>query len=299
MNIRKKKICIIGIGKAGSAFALELSDAGLNVKYIIDGDVKILKALSKKIKGSQYFDHVNIETISDSDIIILALRDDQLAEAAERICSAEITFKNKTFIHLSGSLTSDVLKNKKFSSSDIASFHPIQTFNKVSLKNNSLLNKIYFGIEGGKNASVILKKFASMLGSKYIVIPSSKKYIYHIASVFASNYLVVLADIVSELSGNVSGKKASSFELFEPIIINTLRNIKESGSVKALTGPVARNDIELVSRHLAALKKDKKEFLQAYSVLGKAAAELAFKKGSIKKIDKTKFKKLFDQFLHP
>ncbi len=294
MNIKKHKICIIGIGKAGSALAIELSAAGASVKFLIDSDIKKLKKLSLKIKGSSVGNKITDKIIENSDIIFIAVRDNEIKRMADSIYKLNVSLKDKLIIHISGALSSDILKSKKISNSNIASFHPIQTFNRISVQNNSLLSGIYFGIEGGRNAISILKKVAVLLSSKYIVIPPSKKYIYHIASVFASNYLVILCDIVSELSRNITGKKADNFNIFEPIITSTLKNIKESGAKSSLTGPVERNDIEMIGRHLTALKKNKKDLIPAYSVLGNAASELAYKKGSISRSDKLKFKKLFN-----
>lgn len=294
MNIRKQKICILGIGKAGSALAIELSSAGASVKYLVDKDIKRLKKISSNIKGSTVGNKITESIIENSDIIFLSVRDNEIKSIADNIYKLNVPLKGKLLIHISGALTSDILKSKKISKNNVASFHPIQTFNKLSFKNNSLLSGIYFGLEGGRNAVGVLKKIAGLLGSKYIVIPPSKKYIYHIASVFASNYLVILADIVSELSRNITGKKSVNFNIFEPIITSTLKNIRESGTKSSLTGPVERNDIEMITRHLNALKKNKKEFLPAYSVLGNAASELAFKKGSISGSDKLKLKKLFN-----
>ena len=44
------------------------------------------------------------------------------------------------------------------------------------------------------------------------------------------------------------------FDIYRPLIEQTLTNIGRSGAVKALTGPIERNDIDTLLLHLKALK---------------------------------------------
>jgi predicted short-subunit dehydrogenase-like oxidoreductase (DUF2520 family) len=44
--------------------------------------------------------------------------------------------------------------------------------------------------------------------------------------------------------------------LISPILYSTLSNIKKSGAVNALSGPVERGDIKTIKKHLSVLKKD-------------------------------------------
>ena len=297
MSIKKKKICIIGTGKAGSAFAIELCNAGAKVSFLIDKNIKVLRTLSKSIKDCKTNTRIESSFIEASDIIIIAVKDPEIKKVSEELFKLDVSFKNKIIFHISGSLTSQEISDRKINKNNIASVHPIQTFNKISTKNEQLLNGIYFGVEGGKNALKIAGDLIKLLGSKYIVIPASKKYIYHIASIFASNYLVVISDIIAELTGSILSKKVSNTNIFLPIIKNTLSNIEKNGIEASLTGPIDRNDLVLIEKHIKDLKKNKKNILPLYSLLGKAAAEIAARKGSINNPEKIKLRKLFERSL--
>ncbi|CAN5410796.1 Rossmann-like and DUF2520 domain-containing protein [soil metagenome] len=295
MILKNKNICIIGMGKLGSALAIELSESGAKVKYLIGKYPMTLKAVSKKIKSSITSKKIEKEIINDSDIIFIAVRDIEIEKTAKAVFLACDSFKNKIIFHSSGSMSSGIMKSGKISTNNLASIHPIQSFNKVSIRNGHLLKNIYFGIEGGKTALSAAKNIAFLLGSKYIVIPESRKYIYHIASIFASNYLVVLADMLISL-GEAAGEDPDLvFEIYEPIIRNTMNNIMRFGPEGALTGPVERNDQKLIEEHLKTLNKSGRSVLPVYKVLGNAAADIAYRKGSLNKDQKLKLKKLFDR----
>jgi predicted short-subunit dehydrogenase-like oxidoreductase (DUF2520 family) len=57
--------------------------------------------------------------------------------------------------------------------------------------------------------------------------------------------------------------------------VSSLENIKEMGSVKALTGPVSRGDITTVVNHLRAIEKNLPELLPVYLALGERIIEIA------------------------
>jgi predicted short-subunit dehydrogenase-like oxidoreductase (DUF2520 family) len=64
----------------------------------------------------------------------------------------------------------------------------------------------------------------------------------------------------------------------------TLKNIKNLGHLKSITGPVERGDYNTLDRDLKALKKYAKEFLPVVNELLKKNLDLAKKKG-LKKED--------------
>ncbi|MEZ4689054.1 MAG: DUF2520 domain-containing protein [Ignavibacteria bacterium] len=83
-----------------------------------------------------------------------------------------------------------------------------------------------------------MKQIIGALGSEFILIPAEKKYLYHSACVISSNFLVTLLNISSEVMGNLGIDKAKTFEIFKPIIENTLKNIGSDGLINSLTGTI-------------------------------------------------------------
>lgn len=279
--MKKKKITILGVGKVGSALALELADAGYKIKYLIGRAPAILNKLSKRIKGSKISDALTPEILQKSDVIFITSRDTQIKDAIVEIQAFATDIEGKMFIHTSGSISSAVLSALKRKKANIGSFHPIQTFNKVSTKNNKLLSKIYFGIEGDEVTKKFLKRTSKKLDSGVIEMQSARKPLYHLASVMASNFLVMNINMISDVLAKAGIKDVNTYDVYKGIISQTLKNIDKNGRVNALTGPVDRNDVETISSHLEYLKKHLPEMETFYKEASKMTSKVAKEKGSL------------------
>jgi predicted short-subunit dehydrogenase-like oxidoreductase (DUF2520 family) len=73
--------------------------------------------------------------------------------------------------------------------------------------------------------------------------------------------------------------KTDGFAVLKPLIEGTLGNVEKSGTENALTGPIARGDVETVSDHIAALKESLPELLRSYRALGEHTTGIAGRKG--------------------
>ena len=279
--MKKKKICILGVGKTGSALAIELADAGYKVKYLVGRDEKVLGKVSKKIKGSKISFTLSQEILDKSSIVFITVRDAQLKEAVDEIKATGADVEGKMFIHTSGSVPSRALSGLKRKGALTGSFHPIQTFSGVSFKNQRLLKGIYFGIEGDEEVKKFLNKAAKKLGSGVLEIVSAKKPLYHLASVIASNFLVTNIAVLSDVLSKAGINDVDAYSVYKGIIKQTLKNINRNGTAGSLTGPVERNDMETISAHVEYLKKHLPEMEAFYKEASKLTSKVAKEKGSL------------------
>jgi predicted short-subunit dehydrogenase-like oxidoreductase (DUF2520 family) len=100
-----------------------------------------------------------------------------------------------------------------------------------------------------------------------VTIADEHRVTYHAAAVIASNHLVALLGQVERLANAAS----VPFEAFQPLARASLDNAFAVGPRVALTGPVARGDVETVSRHLAGLPPEEQP---AYRAMAQAASRL-------------------------
>jgi predicted short-subunit dehydrogenase-like oxidoreductase (DUF2520 family) len=298
MNHKTKKIYIIGAGKVGSSFVYEFFKKKYALKFVSERNLKKQKNLTKDLERKKVRCSLNIESdyIEKSDVIFIMTQDAYVESVVAEISKLKIDLRKKLFIHISGSLSSDVFKKLKIAKTDCASFHPIQTFSEVT-KNSSLVENIYFGIEGGKNACKYVKSMAKDFGSNYLMVNPKKKHLYHAASVVTSNYLIGLIYAASKIIKAIGADEKKTFKIYEPIIKNTLENIDRQGIVKSLTGPVERNDSAIIEKHIKELKKVDPVLTALYLNFGIIAAELAEQKRSISKKDKSKLESLMKKYL--
>lgn len=291
------RVYLIGVGKVGSSLAFELKDAGLEINFMTDRNYDQLKKISGKVIPVSISANIEKDFISGSDIIFICTQDSIIPDVIKEITGFKTDLTGKIFIITSGAYSSDLFPCDSFSRECVMSMHPIQTFDKVSFSNEHLLENIYFGIEGGLKAAEVSEFIIKKLNSKFINIPKDKKNLYHSACVISSNFLITLMNVSSEVMGSIGIEKSRTFEIFKPIIENTLNNISKDGLINALTGPFDRNDIETISNHLNAINKELPSLIPFYTLLGMETVKVAFKKESMNLKNVTAILDLMNEYI--
>ncbi|MCX7745613.1 MAG: DUF2520 domain-containing protein [Clostridia bacterium] len=278
------KIGIIGAGKVGSSLATGLKKNGFTVSGLYSRRDEPVKMLSDYL-GIPYENNL-VKTVQDADILLIAVSDSNISHIALEISDPlkMLNIKDKTFIHVSGALSSEELEVLAQHGGYTASLHPIQTF-ADSLEGWRGLYGIYYGFEGNEKALKVCERITDSFGGKIIKIKKDEKKIYHAALCILSNYMVALSYAAENLFESIGVDRKICMEAFMPIIKRTVSNIETLGSLSALTGPISRGDIGTVETHLWTLKERNPEVLEVYKTLGKVAVDIAFKKGTIKESD--------------
>src|SRR5690606_24287151 len=99
---------------------------------------------------------------------------------------------------------------------------------------------------------------------------------YHAAAVFASNYLVTLAATAVRILREIGVPEEDALPALIPLMRGTLDNLEDLGLASALTGPIARGDLDTVRTHLARLSPDDRAL---YCALGRETLQLALAAG--------------------
>ncbi|SHE46242.1 Predicted oxidoreductase, contains short-chain dehydrogenase (SDR) and DUF2520 domains [Thermoanaerobacter uzonensis DSM 18761] len=269
------KIGFVGAGIVGTSLAFLLSQNGINISGFLSRSLESAKKSAEFTQSSVFSSYE--EVITNSDVIIISTNDNSIPEVVNNLSQYKEMLKEKTFAHLSGALNLEVLNPLKYENNFIMVLHPIQTCPSVSSA-LELLPKSYFTLEGDEKAVEIGKEIVNKISGKYIVLNNIVRPLYHAACVVASNYLVAL----SKFSLILLKKSGFPFENYPdaliPLMEGTLKNIKEKGTTDALTGPIARGDVNTVKLHLENIKDPSLEEL--YKSLGKLTLGIAYEKGS-------------------
>ncbi len=206
------------------------------------------------------------EVPEGSQIIFLTVPDNQISIVAKKLSSLKLDFRNSLFIHTSGSENTLALNSLERKGGMTASFHIMQTF--PSLKKSEIKNSFTAIETKNKSAEKFLFALANNLKLNAFKMNEASKVYYHLAGVFASNFLNANLYSSEELLQKTGLNKKDYFNLFEPIVYQTLTNIKNNGVDNSLSGPVERGDYLTVKKHLGAIKKLKGKsrflFLQSY-----------------------------------
>ncbi len=280
VNLKNSRVYVIGAGSVGSALAVALRRCGVRIEGVFSRRAISADLLKKKVRAkvSGTFAEISFgEKFSDTEsgIVIIAVPDDAVTDVARQIALLHRDYRSFVFFHTSGTLASTALEPLRKRGAAVGSFHPLQTFLKKNGETASFKG-IWIAVEGDRRAREVGKFLAKKIGARLFSVDSQLKKFYHIAAVFASNYFVTLLSAVETLGAQAKLPKRKIIEIFEPLIIQTLNNVKQYGAASALTGPIKRGDIRTIQKHLEALSgKKNRHILTLYAALGRETLLLA------------------------
>lgn len=207
----------------------------------------------------------------ETTVVVLAVPDDRLAEAARTLAAAGRAPAGCAALHLAGALTTDVLSPLHAAGFAVGSMHPLQTVADPWSGGDRLVGAAY-AIAGEPAAMAAARRLVQALRGRPLVVPPSLRPLYHAAAVFASNYFLALVTTAERLLREAGVPEADALPAILPLVRGTLANLEHLGVSAALTGPIARGDIDTVRLHLARLSPAERSL---YSALGLEALRLA------------------------
>lgn len=273
---KKLPVTIIGAGAVGSALALAFNRHGYRIRSVISKYGKSAVRLGKKVGAERTGLLSELDDVSG--LVVIAVPDDEIAGFVRLLSRREGDFSRSMIFHTSGALTSDALKPLQKKGATIGSFHPLQTILRSRVGRNDLRN-IWIGIEGDAKAVKVGISLAKNIGSHPFILSKKQKVLYHIAAVFSSNYLVTILSVVEQLGHRIGLSHSAILPMFEPLILQSLKNVKERSAAVALTGPVARGDKKTLRKHHIALQqRGLTEISTLYRALERETMRLAQRK---------------------
>lgn len=226
-----------------------------------------------------------------ADVFFIATNDDQLPLVVADLLKSGCLKKSSLVFHCSGSFTHEILLPLKSMGVLVASIHPVKSFSNPQ-NDIGYFPGTFCTLEGDKIACEILQQDFENLGAKVLYIATTNKIHYHVATIFSSNYFVTLIDTSLQLLEQSDISREEGIALLEPLILGAFSQVKELGTIAALTGPIARGDKKLIEKQLESLLKINPKFAHTYKVLGKLTLDLAVKKGHLTESTIDEFKSL-------
>lgn len=213
------------------------------------------------------------ELAEESQIIFITVPDSCIYEVYLQL--REYDLKDKILCHCSGALSAEVFENIALTGAYGYSVHPAFA---VSDKDNSYkeISKAFFTIEGNEERMPVMQRLFKKLGNPFQIISAENKYKYHASLVMSSNLVIGLYHIALELLKECGFSDFTAAEVLNPLFINNAESLCKSGCMDALTGPVDRNDIGTVAKHLSVLED--KDTTAIYKLLTNELIKIAGQK---------------------
>ncbi|WP_137936536.1 Rossmann-like and DUF2520 domain-containing protein [Chitinivorax sp. B] len=269
---------IIGAGRAGRVIArLLLQHQLVTLGGVYNRTLASTQAAINWLGSGLAVEH--IAQLPPADYWLIATPDDQLGNTASQLAHVARVRPGNTILHLSGSQASDRLSAPWVDNVKLASLHPLMSFAEP----DSALARFpgtYCAIEGDAVAVSTLTQWITAVGGHPFTLLAAQKTLYHAAAVQGCNNLVALLETSLQCFERAGLPRAAAMTALLPLLQGTLSNMQQLGTVKGLTGPIARGDTTVIVAHLAVLDQQLPKVAAIYRLLGQVACDLSAKQGT-------------------
>lgn len=268
------KIGFIGAGKVGVTLGKYFSLYGKKVQltgyYSQSYDSTVQAAGFTQSKAYSELEAL----VKDSDTLFLTVPDGKIEDVWDCIRELPLSMEGKIICHTSGALSSAVFSGIESKKAFGYSVHPLFAISD-KLHSYKELSQCLFTIEGAKEHLDDVRLLLESCGNMVEVIDQEVKAKYHGAAVMASNQMLALAYLAEQSLLECGFSEEHARKALTPLMIANLEHWSNVGAIDALTGPVERNDVETVHKHLQVFKDNEE---QVYRQLSNVLVEIAQKK---------------------
>lgn len=261
---------VVSAGRVGSVLGAALSGAG----HVVVGVSAVSRSSLRR--AADLLPDVPVlppdEVVRRSDLVLLAVPDDVLPELVAGLAATGGFRAGQIVVHTSGARGVDVLAPAVAVGVLPLALHPAMTFtgraeDAVRLASACVGVTVADEIGWSVGEALVLE-----MGAEPVRVPPESRPLYHAALAHGANHLATLVrDAVDTLehAGVVPAQRLLA-PLLEAALDNTLRH-----GDRALTGPVARGDLDTVLLHLRVFAESAPELLDPYRAQARRTADRA------------------------
>jgi predicted short-subunit dehydrogenase-like oxidoreductase (DUF2520 family) len=266
-----ERIGIIGSGRAGSALGAALASAGYPVIGVTAHSQASMDRAARLLPG------VPVRSASDvtagADVVLVAVPDDAIGAVAAGLPLTA----DQYVVHLSGAHGLSVFG--KTAAVPVA-LHPPMTFTGTAVDLERIPG-VTFTATAPDQARPFVERLVTDLKAGLQWVAEDQRALYHAGVVHGANHLVTL--LAQSLDVLRAAGLADPAATMRPLLTAMLDNTLRSGH-DALTGPIARGDVDTLRAHLAALRTMPGRTVPTYVELALATVELAGADGRIRAV---------------
>lgn len=252
------RITLIGPGRAGMSIALASQASGHRIVTVVARNLESARTAAEKVGATAAVLSTQLEP---SDLWIIATRDDAIGKVAQALSDllAEGTPPPKVAFHLSGMTSVAALDSLRTAGVPTASLHPLQTMPNPHVGSERLPGS-WFAVTADDDSHPILVEFVESLGGHSFRLQDSAKAVYHAAAAAAANFTLANMVVAQDLLDSIDVPIVVLGPLMDAIVSNAIA----IGPRAALTGPVARGDVETVASQIRAVATNAPELLSLF-----------------------------------
>ena len=257
-----ERIGLIGAGRAGTAVGAALAAAGHPLVGVT------ARSGASRERAARLLPHVPVlpadEVTTRADVVLVAVPDDLIHDVAHTLPLTSAQY----VVHLSGAHGLGPLAG--LAAMPVA-LHPSMTFPGGAVK----LDGIMFTASAPDEARPMVERLVKALGAQLQWVADEQRARYHAGLTHGANHLTTL--LTQAVGVLREAGVADPAATLRPLLAATLDNTLRSGH-HALTGPIARGDVDTVAAHLSVLRG---RTASTYAELARATVELAAADGRL------------------
>lgn len=266
------RIGFIGAGKVGFSLGKYFAENGAELSGYYSRSFTSAEDAAA-FTGSKAFDEP-AKLIKVSDAVFITVPDGTIRSVWDDIKLLDL--KGKMICHCSGAMTAaeafpDVL-SKGASGFSIHPLFPVSS----KYETYKLLGSAFFCIEGDADGISVWHDIFTSIGNPVRIIDGSVKVRYHAACAISSNLMCGLAQLSLDLLQKCGFTEHEALEALRPLAMSNMQRLFEVGPNEALTGPVERNDVSTVKKHLRCFDTDNDRAM--YTSVSRKLTEIASKR---------------------
>jgi predicted short-subunit dehydrogenase-like oxidoreductase (DUF2520 family) len=273
VTARNPTTFIVGAGPVATALAGALRLGGVPVLGLWARRAAPARQAGS-IAGVAAFSSAPPDILLETEVVILAVRDQMITEVAQMLLGTGLINKRHVLLHCAGAASANELLGPVASQvAGIGTLHPLSAIADGKASMRSLKGTV-FGVEGDEVGRANASKLVAAISGIVLPLDGTQMASYHAAAALASNYIVAAIDAAAAVLAGTGVAADKAAQALIPLAEGALRNIAAHGTTGGLTGPVRRGDLVTVQRHLDAIR-DRPELAEIYRVLARRAVVIA------------------------
>jgi predicted short-subunit dehydrogenase-like oxidoreductase (DUF2520 family) len=273
VTARNPTTFVVGAGPVATALAGALRLAGVPVLGLWARRAPAARQAGS-VAGVAAFSSAPPDVLLESEVILLAVRDQVIGEVAQMLVGTGLVNKKHVLLHCAGAASArELLASVADRVAGIGTMHPLSAIADPRTTMRTLRGTV-FGIEGDEIGHTTAIKLVGALGGVPLALDGSQMAAYHAAAALASNYLVAVLDVAAAALASAGVEPERAAAALVPLAEGALRNVATHGTTAGLTGPIRRGDAPTIQRHLDALRA-RPELAEIYRALARRAVEIA------------------------
>lgn len=234
-------IVILGSGHAATILAQIMHSKGHTILQVWSRNAVHARELAAKVNANVLTELQEIDR--SADLCVLSVIDDAVAGIA-----AQLSLRKKILVHTAGAVSMNVLQG---ASPNYGVLYPLQSLRKELPS----IPEIPFLVDGSsEEVKVLLADFASTLSTCVQLAGDEERMRLHLAAVVVNNFTNHLYAVTEQYCN----KYQLSFQLLQPLIMETVERLKTESALQLQTGPARRGDEQTMQKHLQLLYNDPK-----------------------------------------